>query len=308
MASIKVESSVASAIHAAAAVLTIVGIESARLDAEILAAAALEISRPQVLTFAGKFPSDARQRFEAFVARRSAHEPAAYITGRKEFFSLELEVNPAVLIPRPETETLVSAALEALSQCKTCMVSRVLELGTGSGAIAIALACNAPRLEIVVTDISREALAVAARNAARHAVADRIHFESADLWPPLAGSSARFDLVVANPPYIARSAIAELAPEIAENEPLIALDGGPDGLAFFRRIAADIRSHLISDGQLFVEVGADQAAAVIGIFERQGATALATINDLAGHRRVVGASFGNQTGASRNLSIETVMQ
>jgi release factor glutamine methyltransferase len=183
--SIKVESSVAAAIDAATDILVGAGIEGARLDAEIFAAAALEISRAQLLTFAGDFPADVRQRFEAFVARRAAREPVADITGRKEFFSLELEVTPAVLIPRPETETLVTAALESLSRNKTHSVLRVLELGAGSGAIAIALAKNDPRLEIVATDISREALAIAVRNASRHAVADRIRFEAADLWPPI---------------------------------------------------------------------------------------------------------------------------
>ncbi|HLW71402.1 MAG TPA: peptide chain release factor N(5)-glutamine methyltransferase [Candidatus Binataceae bacterium] len=289
---IRVEHSVSFAIRAAAAALTAAGIESARLDAEILAAAALEIARAQVLIFAGHFPAAAQHRFEAFVARRATREPLAYITGRKEFFSLEFEVNPAVLIPRPETETLVAAALETLRRGKTRAVMRVLELGIGSGAIAIALAVNEPRVEIVATDISRAALAVAARNAVRHGVADRIRFEPSDLWPAIGDMAARFDLVVSNPPYIVRSELAALAPEIAEYEPLIALDGGADGLDFYRRIAAELHSYLSSDGQLLVEVGADQAAAIISIFEDRSATALSTIKDLAGHQRVVAASFG----------------
>ncbi|MGH7842233.1 MAG: peptide chain release factor N(5)-glutamine methyltransferase [Candidatus Binataceae bacterium] len=276
------------AIQAATAALDAAGFTSARLDAEVLAAAAVGISRAQLLTFADPFPPDAHRCFETFLTRRLAHEPVAYITGRKEFFSLELEVNPAVLIPRPETETLVAAALERLNRLTGRSPLRVLELGTGSGAIAIAIAVNDPRVEVVATDLSHDALAVASRNAIRHRVNQRIRFEQADLWP---SAVAAFDLVVANPPYIPRAQIAALAPEIAEHEPLIALDGGLDGLDFYRRIANGMGPYLVSGGQLLVEIGADQAADVIAIFKRRGGTELSAITDLAEHPRVIIAAF-----------------
>ena len=290
--SIGAERSVASAISLQPTVLTTAGIASARLDVEILAAAALGISRAQLLTFSSHFPSDARNRFESFVARRIAREPIAYITARKEFFSLDLEVTPAVLIPRPETETLVAATLETLRGMKTSSVLRVLELGTGSGAIALALAINDPRLAIVATDISEAALAVAARNALCHGVADRIRFELADLWPADRRKHRPRRSRSPNPPYVGWAEFSALAPEIIEHEPRLALDGGPDGLGFYRRIATQLPSHLISGGRLLVEVGADQSTAVTRIFERHGATALSTVKDLAGHPRVVAASFG----------------
>jgi len=262
------------------------GIDSARLDAELLLAASASVSRESVVM--ARLVPDPKilARFEALLARRLAREPLAYIVGRKEFYSLEFEVTPAVLIPRPETETLVAASLRTLELNSP---SRVLDLGTGSGAIAIAITANAPEAHVVATDISAAALEVAKRNAMRIGVASRVEFRRADLFGPLDGGSTlgRFDLIVSNPPYVEEGAEASLAPEIREYEPRLATISGPDGLRFYRRIAADAVAHLAESGVLMVEIGAGQAAAVASLFSGAGMQVFDVLNDLAGIERVV---------------------
>jgi release factor glutamine methyltransferase len=262
------------------------GVETARLDAVVLLAAAAGVERAAVAAGSLATTPAMLARFEQFVARRAAREPVAYIVGRKEFFSLEFEVTPAVLIPRPETETLVSAALEFIAMRAT---ARVLDLGTGSGAIAIAIAVTAPRTTIVATDLSDAALAVGRRNAERHRVAGRIEFRRADLFGvlDLGAKLGRFDLIVSNPPYIDDAALEGLAPEILGYEPRAALAGGRDGLDSYRRIAADAREHLNPGGAAMVEVGAGRAAAVAALFADAGMRAGGMINDLAGVARLV---------------------
>ncbi len=172
------------------------------------------------------------------VARREAREPLAYIVGQREFFSLEFAVSPGVLIPRPETETVVEAALEFM---RTSPSAKVLDIGTGSGAIAVAIANNAPVAQIVALDISKVSLEIAAENARRHRCADRIAFVQSDCFSALDGSQLRFDpfdLIVSNPPYIPEDELAALAPEVRDFEPRVALEGGRDGMEFYRRIAA----------------------------------------------------------------------
>jgi release factor glutamine methyltransferase len=280
------------ALSSAVIMLLEAGVESARLDAEVLAAAAIGIPRERLLTVASPIPAEARRRFESFIARRLTREPVAYITGRKEFFSLELEVNPAVLIPRPETETAVATALELLRQRKRPAVLRVLEIGAGSGAIAVTIAVNEQRAQLVATDISSAALAVAQRNAVRHDVGERIRFAPADLWPGRADGESLFDVVISNPPYVACAAIATLAPEVARYEPRLALDGGPDGLDFYRRIAVEVGAYLVVGGHLVVEVGDEQALEVVAILRAHSGDEISTINDLAGQPRVIHARFG----------------
>ena len=282
---------VTAAIRVATDALIEAGIESARLDAEVLAATAIGISRERLLTWSPPLPADAIRRFDSYLERRKAHEPIAYIIGRKEFFSLEFEVTPTVLIPRPETETVVAAALEILRKRTRARELRVLEIGVGSGAIAIAIGVNEPRADIVATDISADALALARHNATRHGVAARIHFELTDLWPAGAPSERLFDLVISNPPYIASSAISGLPPEVACYEPRIALDGGADGLDFYRRIAAGTRRYLAAGGHAVVEIGTGQAAEVTALFGAHGADDLSTILDLAGCPRVIVARY-----------------
>jgi release factor glutamine methyltransferase len=277
-------------VRSAAAQLAEAGIETARLDAEILMAEAAGTSRPRLLAGLVAFTPGLRAHFAEFVARRARREPIAYILGRKEFFSLDFAVTPSVLIPRPETETLVAAALDFVAGRPD---SPVIDIGTGPGTIAIAIAGNAPRAGIVATDISGQALAVARDNAGRLGCADRIDFRRADCWAALDGgaSPGRFGLVVSNPPYIPDGELDILSPEI-RFEPRLALAGGPDGLDFYRRLAAEIRDHLEPAGRVLVEVGTrDQAAAVAAIFRCAGCTATEVIGDLAGEARVVRADF-----------------
>jgi release factor glutamine methyltransferase len=265
------------------------GIERPALDAEVMAAAAIGVSRERLLTLAGEMPPTAADRFADFVARRIAREPVAYIVGHKEFFSLEFEVDRSVLIPRPDSEVLAAAALEWVEgRGGNC---RVLELCTGCGAIAVAIAVNCPSAQVVATDISPQALLVAQRNAERLQVANRIGFQCRDLWPEAEREEDRFDLVVANPPYISASEMATLAPEVIRFEPRIALDGGVDGLGFYRSIAQRARNFLSAGGGLMVEIGAGQRAAVADILVSCGATELVTMSDLAGVVRVMSARF-----------------
>ena len=279
------------AIDSAAQRLVAIGVGSGRLDAELLLAAAAGVTRAEIISGSAELSSETLARFEAMVARREKREPVAYIVGHKEFYSLDFEVTPAVLIPRPETEFVVTAALEAIA---TMREPRVLDIGTGSGAIAIAIAANAPAARVTATDTSDDALAVAARNAMLHQVAGRVEFRRADCFEVGEGESplAFFDLIVSNPPYIDEESLASLEPEVLNYEPRVALSAGPDGLNFFRRIAAGASVHLQGDGELIVEVGAGQAAAVSQIFERAGLRPFSVLNDFAGHPRVVRARAG----------------
>lgn len=264
------------------------GVEDPRLDAELLLAFAARVTRERLLADAIVIDDALRERYAALIDLRAARMPLAYIVGRREFYSLELEVSREVLIPRPETETVVAAALASIA---TRPASEVIDLGTGSGGIALAIAANAPRTHIVATDVSAGALAIAARNAARLGLMARVEFRCADCWTVIDGGDplGRFDLIVANPPYIRETEIASLAPEIRDFEPPSALVGGPDGLDFYRRIAGDGRSHLTAGGALIVEIGQGQATDVAAIFRAAGLGEIAVLNDLAGIQRVVQA-------------------
>jgi release factor glutamine methyltransferase len=264
------------------------GVESPRLDAELLLAWAARVERPRLISREFDLSPDAFARFDSAIARRVRREPVAYIVGMREFHSLEFEVSPAVLIPRPETETLVDAAVKHLADAPD---ARVLDLGTGSGAIAVSIAHECPRVQVVATDISSDALEVARRNASRNGVGPRIEFRRADLFEPLDGGVplGRFDLIVSNPPYVEDAATAALEPEVRDYEPRVALARGADGLDCHRRIAAGVREHLAPGGALMVEVGAGQAPAVRGFFADAGMCGLDVINDLSGVARVVAA-------------------
>lgn len=266
------------------------GIESPRLDAELLVAHALGLQRLDLYLRHDQPLNDAeRTRIKALLKRRVAREPVAYIIGHREFWSLDLEVTPAVLVPRPETEGLVEAALELLAGRQAGMPPRVADLGTGSGAIAIALAHSFPEAFYCAMDRSPEALAVARRNARRHQVAERIDFLLADWLTPFRSAPPGFDLLVANPPYIPSAVIAELAPEVRDYEPRSALDGDRDGLAAIRAIAADAPRVLAPGGHLLLEIGYDQAAAVEDLLGRAGLQDIRLRRDYAGHLRVAQA-------------------
>ena len=277
-------------IDKAARRLAVSGIESARLDAELLMAAAAGVTREAVITGSIELSHETLRRFDTMIARREKREPVAYLLGRKEFYSLDFEVNPAVLIPRPESEIVVAAALGFIAGAPD---ARVLDIGTGSGAIAIAIAVNAPRVRVTAVDISADAIAVASRNAQHHRVEDRVTFRRADCFEILDGGPAlgSFEVIVSNPPYLDDAEIATLEPDVRGYEPRVALRAGAGGLDILRRIAAGVpqHQHLASDGELIVEVGAGQAAAVAKLVEEAGLRVVSVINDFAGHPRVVRA-------------------
>ncbi len=277
-------------IDKAARRLAVSGIESARLDAELLMAAAAGVTREAVITGSIDLSPATLSNFETMIARREKREPVAYLLGRKEFYSLDFEVNPAVLIPRPESEIVVAAALGFIAGAPD---ARVLDIGTGSGAIAIAIAVNAPRVRVTAVDISADAIAVASRNAQHHRVEDRVTFRRADCFEILDGGPAlgSFEVIVSNPPYLDDAEIAALEPDVRGYEPRVALRAGAGGLDILRRIAAGVpqHQHLASAGELIVEVGAEQAAAVAKLVEEAGLRVVSVINDFAGHSRVVRA-------------------
>lgn len=274
------------------------GIESGSLDAEILLGHVLGAGREQIVVAANAPLDDADAwTYENLLSRRLRREPTAYITGKREFWSLDFHVTPDVLIPRPETELLVEIALRLAKE--SARAPRIIDLGTGSGAIAVALASELTSAEIIATDISAEALAVAARNAVRNGVAERIRFVQGDLFAALEREKP-VDLIVSNPPYIRRSEIDMLVPEVSRWEPRGALDGGWDGLDYYRRIAAHGFRYLAPHGALAVEIGAGMGRAVAALFQDAAECAgVNTYNDYAGIERVVVA----RKSAARMTSI-----
>jgi|WetSurMetagenome_2_1015567.scaffolds.fasta_scaffold40268_2 release factor glutamine methyltransferase len=232
------------------------GIEQPRAGAEVLLAHVLGMERIQLyLNFDRPLAQDELASYRELIRRRAAREPTQYITGRQEFWSLEFSVTPDVLIPRPETELLVEKALELVRDSS----KRVLDLGTGSGAIAIALAHACKTVQVVATDYSWAALQVARGNATRHHVNERIALVASDLFDGFSSSGPLFDVIISNPPYIGEEEYRHLAPEINCYEPRTALLAGPLGLAFIRRIIGEAPAYLKRGGSLLVEIGAGQA-------------------------------------------------
>ncbi|MHC9237839.1 peptide chain release factor N(5)-glutamine methyltransferase [Pseudooceanicola sp. 502str34] len=259
--------------------LTEAGIAGAPRDARLLLAGAaglrpdrlsLELGQPAADTVTGTF--------NAYLDRRIAHEPVSRILGQRLFWGRSFRVTPDVLDPRPETESLIAAALEGGA------AQRLLDLGTGSGIIAATLLAEWPGATGMATDVSPAALAVAGDNAAALAVADRLTCVEADWWQGVAG---RFDLIASNPPYITEAEMAELAPEVANFDPTGALTPGGDGLAPYRIIAARAREHLTPGGRLLVEIGWRQGADVAALFRAAGLAEVAVLPDMDGRDRVV---------------------
>ncbi len=253
---------------------------SARREAEWLAESALGVDRAWLFAHAGDaVPADAGARFAALLARRARGEPLAYILGHVGFWTLDLDVTPDTLIPRPETELLVEAALARLPEGTAL---RVADLGTGSGAIALALASERPQARVLATDASAAALDVARRNAARNDVGN-VAFRQGDWLAPLAGE--RFDLIVSNPPYIALDD-PHLARGDLRFEPGTALASGVDGLDALRTLARDAPAHLAPGGWLLLEHGFDQGAPVRALLHDAGFHRIETLRDLEGRERV----------------------
>ncbi len=269
------------------------GIETARLDAECLVAAGLGCPRWRLILEPNRRLSPEEfGRILRLLQRRERREPLAYVLGVREFWSLPMAVSAGVLVPRPETETLVEAALAAWGEMRGASReggATIVELCTGSGAVAIALAKELPAARLLATDVSWRALRVARANAARHGVAERIEFLRGDLWRAVNGQApaGSVDLVVANPPYIRSPELATLMPEV-QWEPRLALDGGADGLRVLRAIVASSPDRIRPGGFLLLEIGAEQAEAVGALLAASGRFGPPRVlPDLAGRPRVV---------------------
>ena len=281
--------------------LAAAGIESARLDAEVLLGHVLAMTREQLVVATDlRLAAEQSQQFAALLQRRLSREPVAYITGKQEFWSLDFQVTRDVLIPRPETERLVEVSLALIGELRCCGPLRVLDVGTGSGAIAVSLATELPSAEVFATDVSTAALEVAQGNAMLNDVADRITFLPGDLFTALGGDVAAFDLIVSNPPYIRRAQIANLEPEVHRWEPRGALDGGADGLDYYRRIAAEAGQFLTPNGALALEIGGDMGAQICAVLNQVGRYRdVAVFQDYAGCDRLVGAKVATNVVGSK---------
>ena len=265
------------------------GVGTPRLDAELLLMETLGWSREDLYRNPeGGLRQAQAERFESLVSRRLRAEPVAYMTGTQEFWSLDFRVTPDVLIPRPETEHLVEVVADFLaSRPGPC---RVLEIGTGSGAIAVCLARECAEAEIWATDVSAPALDVARDNALRHGVEGKIRWLRGDLFAPVHGLTERFDVLVSNPPYVPSGEIGGLQRDVRDWEPVLALDGGADGMDFYRRLVREGARHLREGGLLAVEVGAEQGGAVSRLFDAEaGFHRVRVRRDYAGLPRVVTA-------------------
>lgn len=266
------------------------GLDDAQVDARLLVGHALHLDRSQLIAQSDRI-LEAREIsvISALAGRRLKHEPVSRIRGRKEFWDLSLQVTPDVLVPRPETETVVEAALDFVVRGGLRMEKlRILDIGTGSGALLLALLHELSNAIGTGTDLSMAALDVARANATQCGLQSRCSFVACDI---ASGVQGPFDLVVSNPPYIAHDEIASLAPEVQNYDPKVALDGGGDGLAAYSAIASEARRILAPGGRLFVELGAGQEPAVRALFTNAGLSVGAVRKDLAGIPRVMGAGL-----------------
>ena len=274
------------------------GIETARLDAELLLAHALETERLRLYVgYEKPVLAEERERYRALVQRRAQERvPVSQLLGEREFWSLPFRVTSDVLTPRPETETLVEWGLSKVADLtisrgesgKSDAGLRILDLGTGSGAVALALASELPDAEIAASDLSPAALQIAAQNADVLRKRERIRFVEGDLFEPVSGE--RFDLIVSNPPYVARSAERSLPPELS-HEPEMALFAGGDGLDVIRRLVSQAGDHLLEGGRLGVELSPEQTEEVEQLLSKAGFVEIERRFDLASRPRVLGARW-----------------
>jgi release factor glutamine methyltransferase len=274
-------SDIATALKAARTQLSVAGIATSALDARLLLQHVMAMDHAQLLSI-GNHPltEDQANRFAAAVARRLAHEPVSKIIGWNEFYGRRFLVNAHVLDPRPDTETLIDLALAS----QPSPAPRLLDLGTGSGAILLTLLCEWPQATGIAVDISPDALHVAAQNAASLGVSQRCEFHRSSWFEYL---SETFDLILSNPPYITSADVMGLAPDVKDHDPLLALDGGQDGLDAYHAIAAGAVRHLAKNGSIILEVGAGQRNDVEAIFAAQGYRLSDIRRDLGGHERAL---------------------
>jgi len=262
-------------------------IEEPHLEAEILLAHALKIKRIELyMQHERVLKEEELAVFKQLILRRIKREPTAYIIGYKPFMSLDLNVTKDVLIPRPETEKLVEESISLIKLNGKDSV-HVADIGTGSGAIGVSIAKYCKSAKVYATDISKAAIEVAESNAEKHGVKDRISFYLGDLFSPIPGD-IKFDLILSNPPYIKTSEIKDLQPEISKYEPAGALDGGPDGLDYYRKIISQAPGHLADSGYLLLEAGYGQADNIIEMIKNTGSfRETKKIKDLSGIDRVI---------------------
>lgn len=269
--------------HAATQQLHAVGIESASLDARLLLQHVLGISHEQLLLRWTDEPADEQvTAYEHVIARRVAREPIAVITGKKPFWTYEFYTSAATLDPRPDSETLIEAVLKDHPDFDNAL--RILDMGTGTGCLLLSVLMEYPQAEGVAVDISADALEVAQKNVAMLGIEERVTLLQSRWTEKLSG---RFDVIISNPPYIPRAEIAMLAPEVKQYDPMLALDGGEDGLDDYRHLAEQLLPFLDDSGLLYLEVGAGQSGDVKSIFEQAGWKCKAIHADLAGVERVV---------------------
>ncbi len=262
------------------------GLPSPRLEAELLIAATLGLARVDLYTRFDQPLKDAElAAVRALIERRRKNEPIAYILGKREFYGRSFDVNASVLIPRPETEEVVEAALGLLPAAVDGVILPVLDLCAGSGAIAVTLACERKDTQVDATEISAEAAAVARGNAEKLGVADRVRVLEGSLYEPI--GAAKYALVVSNPPYIASGEIASLMPDVRDFEPRLALDGGPRGDAVLGPVVQRAREHLRESGVLVVEIGEDQGQRARELATGAGFTQVEVRRDLAGRDRIL---------------------
>ncbi len=269
---------VAAMLGEAAARLAASGIDQPRQEARLLLAASIEADAATILSYPDRLLVEAeRRRFDALVARRAAHEPAARLIGRREFWSLDFALAPETLVPRPDSETLVEAALVNIHDRGAPL--RILDLGTGTGCLLLALLSELPAATGIGVDIAPNAAQTAQRNAMALGLAGRAGFFVGSWAEAIAG---RFDVILTNPPYVSSTAIAALAPEVACYEPRRALDGGPDGLDAYRVLAPEMARLLGNGGFVACELGVGQAGSVTAIMRQVGLAIAEIHRDLAG--------------------------
>jgi release factor glutamine methyltransferase len=266
------------------------GVDCPRLQVELLLAHALKLPRLQLyLNFERMLTGSELQLIRALLKRRAAREPLQHIVGSTSFCGLEIAVNPNVLIPRPETELLAERGWNFLNCQPRDAPVTALDLGTGSGCVAIALAVQSPSAQIDAIDISGPALAVARENANCHRVLDRIHFGQGNGFSVLA-PGRKFDLIVSNPPYVPSGEIEKLQPEVRDYDPRLALDGGPEGLDFYQLMAAEAGAFLKPGGRMMVEIGDNQSVRVGRLFRQHNWVVEAVERDYTGQERILVAA------------------
>ncbi|MDR0685065.1 MAG: peptide chain release factor N(5)-glutamine methyltransferase [Spirochaetaceae bacterium] len=279
------------ALDEAAVFLRNAGIENYRLDAALLLANVLGTDRTELLIGPDtRIKTRDYKRYSELLERRADHECTAYITNSREFRFLEFYVDKNVLVPRPETETLVEAALRRIDKLKETKDDiRVLDMCTGSGAVALSLKHERPFIKMYASDISEAALAVAQRNAEKHKLQNDVRFIQSDIFENITG---RFDIIVSNPPYIPHELIKTLQAEV-QKEPAIALDGGRDGLEIVRRIVSGAKGYLPHGGHIFIEAAPDQMDSIAALLVPAGFDGIEISRDLSGAGRVIGACINN---------------